>query len=90
MPRVYLNAEQKKEYKLKDIKGWVASQMRVNHLNQSDLAKELGITQSRVSQLLKVSQKGEKQKDDIRYGDLLILFRLFGTAAEDKDRLLTL
>ena len=90
MPRVCLSPEQKKEYKLRDIKGWLSAQMRLNHLKQSDLARELGVTQPRVSQLLKIPAKGEKQKDDISYGDLLILFRLFDTPPEEKDRLLTL
>lgn len=87
MPRVSIK---RKEYKLKDIKGWVAMQMKLNHMRQADIGEALGISQSRVSQILKVPEKGQRVTDDFTYGDLLTLCELFGTEGEEKQRLLTL
>lgn len=88
MPRVSIK---RKEYKVIDLKGWVVHQMKLAGMRQTDLAKALGISQSRVSVMLKVPRKGEKIPVDVfSYGDLLTLCELFGTSDEEKQRLLTL
>lgn len=91
MPRVALSMEQKKGYKILDLKGWVTHQMKLTGKRQEDVAKALGVTQGRVSQMLKVPKKGEKIKTDVfSYGDLLELCELFGVDGKEKERLLTL
>lgn len=83
MPRVTLK---KRDYKLKDFKGWVNGQMRVHGLNQEEVARKLGITQQGLSARLKV--RNSEMPDPFSYGDLLILFDLFETTDEEKLRLL--
>lgn len=81
----------KKEYKVLDLKGWVVHQMKMEGLKQSDLAEALGISQPRVSTMLKIPKRGEKIPIDVfTYGDLLTLCELFGTSDEEKRKLLTL
>lgn len=88
MPRV---AIKKKEYKILDLKGWIVGQMKVKGLNQSDLAEALGLSQPRVSVMLKIPKRGEKIPIDVfSYGDLLTLCELFRVSDEEKQRLLTL
>lgn len=93
MARAALSPEQKRAYKLKDFKGWVVKQMKLNGLNQSDLGKAIGVSQVRVSQILKIPDSKSKTRvnpDPFSYGDLLILFDLFETPGEERERLLTL
>ncbi len=93
MARVALSAEQKRAYKLKNFKGWVHKQMKLSGMNQTDLGKALGVSQVRVSQMLKVPDPKNKSRadpDPFSYGDLLIMFDLFGTPEEERKRLLTL
>lgn len=93
MARIALSSEQKRAYKLKDFKGWVHKQMKISKINQTDLGKALGVSQVRVSQMLKVPDSKSKARidpDPFSYGDLLIMFDLFGTPEEEKKRLLTL
>lgn len=93
MARVALSPEQKRAYKLKDFKVWVYKQMKLNGLNQSDLGKAIGVSQVRVSQMLKIPNPKSKVRIDLdpfSYGDLLIMFDLFGTPEEERKRLLTL
>lgn len=89
MPRVALSREQKQDYKLKDFKKWVSMQMEATEKTQADVGKALGISQGRVSQMLK--QKGKKViKDPFSYGQVLILCEFFGADEKEKGRLLTL
>lgn len=92
MPRVALSIEQKKAYKVKDLKGWVCHQMKVTGKKQKEVAEALGISQSQISKMLKVSvKKGERvTADPFTYGDLLILCNLFDVSDVEKQRLLTL
>lgn len=93
MPRVALSLEQKKEYKMKDFKCWVWHQMKLSGKNQTDVAKALGISQPRVSDMLRISRKSDERKtnpDPFSYGDLLILCKLFNVSSEEKEKLLTL
>ncbi len=93
MPRVALSLEQRKEYKMKDLKGWVHHQMKLSGKNQTEVAKALGISQSRLSGRLRIAKKGETGKvtaDPFSYGDLLILCNLFEVSDAEKQRLLTL
>lgn len=91
MPRVALSLEQKKAYKVKDFKGWVCHQMKLSGKNQTEVAKALGISQPRLSGMLKIPQKGERvTADPFTYGDLLTLCELFSVSDEEKIRLLTL
>ena len=92
MPRASLCKEQKKEYKVRDIKGWVCHQMKMNGLKQKDVAKALNISQGALSIRLRVKdEKGKSLKNDpFTYGDLLTLCELFKTSDEEKQRLLTM
>ena len=49
MPRVALSIEQKKAYKVKDLKGWVCHQMKLSGKKQKDVAEALGISQPQMS-----------------------------------------
>lgn len=95
MPRSALSMEQRKEYKVKDFKGWVVKQMKLNRKRQADVAEALGISIGRVSQMLKIPDpKKDKGKhiteDPFSYGQVLILCEFFGVDGEEKKRLLTL
>ncbi len=94
MPRKALSVEQKKAYKLKDFKKWVKIQMTAAGMTQTDVGNALGISQETVSARLKIPDprdKGTKvNPDPFSYGDLLMLFDLFGTDEEERKRLLTL
>ncbi len=88
MPRV---AIKKKDYKIIDLKGWVVHQMKMSGLKQSDVAEALGISQPRMSAMLKIPKRGERIPVDVfTYGDLLTLCELFGISDEEKQKLLTL
>lgn len=93
MPRVILSSEQKKAYKVKDLKGWVCYQMKISGKTQTEVAKAIGISQPRLSDMLRIAKRGEKRKDNpdpFTYGDLLTLCDLFDVSDEEKIRLLTL
>lgn len=92
MPRIALSIEQKKAYKVKDLKGWVRHQMKLSGKKQKDIAEALGISQPQISKMLKVSvKKGERATaDPFTYGDLLTLCDLFEVSDTEKQRLLTL
>lgn len=90
MPRV---SGKRKEYKVKDLKGWVVMQMKLHGMNQADVAKALGLSQPRLSDMLRIAKKGEGRKanpDPFTYGDLLTLCELFEVPGEEKQRLLTM
>lgn len=92
MPRV---AIKRKEYKILDLKAWVVHQMKLTGKNQADVAEALGVTQGRISQMLKIPDKKKDkgkniQMDPFSYGDLLTLCELFEINGEEKQRLLTL
>lgn len=84
MPRVQIK---KMDYKKKDLKTWITGQIHTHGLKQEDVARELGITQQALSSRLKPQKKG-KESDPFRYGDLLVLFKLFDTTDEEKLHLL--
>lgn len=93
MARIALSSEQKRAYKLKDFKGWVHMQMKLAGMNQADLGKALGVSQVRMSQMLKIPNSKSKvivEPDPFSYGDLLIMFELFNTPEDERKRLLTL
>lgn len=92
MPRVTLSLEQKKEYKMKDLKKWVKMQIAANGLNQTKVGEALGISQVALSQRLKNNVVGGKvmNPDPFSYGDIVTLCNLFGVSDEEKIRLLTL
>lgn len=99
MPRTPLTMEQRREYKLLDFKIWVHGQMKANHLYQKDIANVLGVSQVRVSQMLKVPDKKKKSKkgneaginpDPFTLGQVITLCELFGVDPEERKRLLTL
>lgn len=88
MPRVTIN---KKEYKLLDFKGWVRKQMALNHKTQVQVGEVLGISQSTVSQMLKIPDKRKKEKinpDPFTYGQVLTLCEFFEVDEEERMRLL--
>lgn len=93
MPRVDIK---KKEYKLNDFKGWVTAQMHLKHKTQAEVGQVLGISQSMISQMLKVPDKKKGKKDEkikpdpFSYGDLLTLCEFFEVDGEEKQRLLTM
>ena len=91
MPRVALTAEQRKDYKVLDLKTWVIRQMKLNGKRQSDVAKVLGVSGGRVSQMLRFPKKGERLKTDVfSYGQLLLLCEYFNADEEERRRLMTL
>lgn len=88
MPRVALSLGQRRDYKLRDFKGWVIMQMKLNGKRQADVAEALGISCGRVSQMLKISDpkkdKGKKEeKDPFSYGQVLTLIEYFGISDEE-------
>lgn len=85
MPRVEIK---KKEYKLRDLKGWIVMQMKLNGIRQQDIADALGVSQGVIS--LRLKTKKENNKDPFSYGDILTLCELFNASDEEKQRLLTL
>lgn len=91
MPRILAK---KKDYKVLDLKGWVYGQMKMHGMNQSQIGEALGVSQPRMSTMLKVPEKDKDRVldkiDVFTYGDLLTLFELFDTPDEEKIRLLTL
>lgn len=91
MPRVALDSEHKKAYKVKDLTEWIDGRMHSKRLRQEDVAKALNISQEALSTRLnpKTYEKN-KRADPFKYGDLLILFSLLDATAEEKERLLTL
>lgn len=91
MPRVALGIEQKRTYKEIDLKLWIKKQMKINNIKRAELAEALGVTPGRVSQLLRIPEKGEHVKTDvISYGTLLVLCNLFQVDGNEKEKLLTL
>lgn len=94
MPRVALSAEKKIEYKAVDFKGWVAKQMKLAGKTQKDVANVLGISQGRVSQMLKVpknkKEEREVRKDPFTYGQVLTLCEFFSANEEERKKLLIL
>ena len=92
MPRVALSIDQKKDYKLKDFKGWVVKQMKLNGKTQAEVGEVLGITQGMVSQMLKITKKKEERvnPDPFSYGQVLALCDFFGVDEKEKIQLLTL
>lgn len=94
MPRTPLTKEQKMKYKLLDFKAWVHGQMKLNHLTQREVAKALGISQTKLNGMLKTPDKKRKDEkikpDPFTLGQIIILFELFETEPEERDRLLTL
>lgn len=94
MPRIALTAQQKMEYKLVDFKIWVDGQMRRNHISQAEVGKALGISQGRVSQMLKVPDKKKKGKDvnldPFSLGQVIALFELFQADEDEIKKLLKL
>lgn len=92
MPRVALTVAQRRDYKLRDFKGWVTKQMKLNGKRQADVAAVLGISTSRVSQMLKIPKgKGDRtDPDPFSYGQVLVLCEFFGVDGEERQQLLTL
>lgn len=91
MPRVALITAQRREYKVRDFKGWVTMQMKLNGKRQADVAAVLGISAGRVSQMLKIPQKGDRANlDPFSYGQVLALCEYFEVDGEERQKLLTL
>ncbi len=92
MPKVALTTAQRREYKVRDFKGWVTMQMKLNGKRQADVAAVLGISAGRVSQMLKIPH-GKEDKvnpDPFSYGQVLALCEFFGVDGEERQQLLTL
>ncbi len=86
MPRV---DAKKKEYKLQDFKKWIKTKMAATDKTQEDVGKALGLSQGRVSQMLRCKGKNV-EKDPFSYGQVLTLCVLFGASEEEKEKFLTL
>ncbi len=93
MPRVALSAEQRREYKLLDFKIWVVGKMKRHHKTQEDVGKALGLSQARISQMLKIPDSKKREEvdpDPFSYGQVLILCELFEADEEERKKLLML
>lgn len=94
MPRVALSMEQRRDYKLRDFKGWVVQQMHVHHKTQKEVGDALGVSQSKVSQMLKIPKNKKEEckvkKDPFTYGQVITLCEFFGADGKEKQKLLTL
>lgn len=94
MPRVSLTQEQKMKCKLLGFKAWVHGQMKINHLTQREVAKALGISQTKLNGMLKTPDKKKKDEkiktDPFTLGQIIILFELFEVEPEERQRLLML
>lgn len=95
MPRNPLGMEQKRDYKLKDFKLWVAMQMYEQGKTQADIGKVLGVSQPTVSKMLKLPDKKNKKDKKIKmdpftYGQVITLCEYFGADIEERGKLLTL
>ncbi|MDE6567941.1 MAG: helix-turn-helix domain-containing protein [Lachnospiraceae bacterium] len=88
MPRVTIN---KKQYKIKDLAGWIEGKMHSRGLKQEDVARELGISQSSLSvRLNPKTYEKNRRADPFSYGDLLVLFDILDVTKEEREWLLTL
>lgn len=88
MPRI---RAKKKEYMIEDFAKWVKGEIRANEFRLEDVAEKLGITPQALSNRMNQKKyKSGEMKDPFSYGDMLTLFKLFGTDAEEIKRLLTL
>lgn len=81
MPRVTIN---RKKYMIKDLPGWIAGRMHREKKKQSDVAKEIGITQPAFSYRL------NSDSDTFTYGDLLTLFKELDATDEEILKLMRL
>ena len=95
MARVALSFEQRKAHRLKYIKGWVVAQMKLTGKTQKDVGDALGLAQGTISTMLAIPD-GRKEHDKrispdpLSVGQMLTLFELFGTEAEERQKLLML
>lgn len=94
MESLSLSDRQKKARKLKKLKSWLYGEMKSAGISQAELGEILGLSQTRISQMLMMESKSKRkikiEEDPFSYGDLLILFKLFNTDNEEKESLLTL
>ena len=67
-----------------DLPGWIVGKMHKKKLRQTDVAKEIGITQPAMSQRL------GQDLDSFTYGDLLTLFKVLEATDEEILRLMKL
>ena len=91
--RVALNSEQRKDYKLKDLKKWIKCKMAENDITQKQVGEVLGLSQGMISMMLKEADKKKDphvSKDPFSYGQILLLCDLFDITKEEKEKLLTL
>lgn len=79
MPRV---AIKKKDYKLADLTEYIAGKMYANEIVQSDIARELNISQPAFSKRLK--------KGLFSYEELLTIFKFFKSTDEEILKLMKL
>lgn len=80
MPRVALNAEQRKAYKLKDLYTWIKGRMSLKNITQADIGAALGVSQTAVSAKLLNLKKG---KDALKHGELMIFFKELDATDDD-------
>ena len=84
MPRVAIGQEQKRQYKVRDLAGWIDGRMHLMGLRQEDVAKELNITREALSTRLNPkTYKKNRRADPFKYGDLLILFKVLEATDEE-------
>ena len=87
MEGLSLSDRQKKARKLKKLKSWLIGEMKSAGMSQAELGEILGVSQTRISQMLMTESKSKSKakitEDPFSYGDLLILFNLFETPDEE-------
>lgn len=72
MPKVCVN---KHQYKQESLGGWIVSQLFKKRLKRKDLADELDITRQGLNWKL--------HNNSFDYGDLLLIFKFFGSSDEE-------
>lgn len=91
MPRVAIGQEQKREYKIRDLAGWIYGRMHSKGLRQENVAKILNISQQALSNRINPkTYKNNRNADPFSYGDLLTLFKLLELSDDEILKLMKL
>ncbi len=68
MPRI---SGKRKFYMKRDLQDWIRITMREKHISQSEMAREIGVSQTRFSILI---NPDHAEDSDIKFGQLITIF----------------